>query len=399
MTADTLTLKAESPLALHRRRASEQFAPTLDYLPASSVRGALADLYLAGVPERSQEPTFRDLFLSEVVRFSDFLPIPSDHHGLAHLMPATAVACKRFGNHESTSLTDGLLRFELASEMEQPDPLEHNGWLYCPDCRSVGRRERRDRLESGYYTSLEGFRRVTVRKRTITTTAIERASGTAAHGMLFSHEVIEESDVHEDVLFRGVVTLPEELRSKLIEVAGYRQRIAVGYGRSRGLGQLSVAGWGAAPAERQTIADRWAALNEAARTLWGLFERQPKGEYFSLTLQSHLALHDPAGEPILDGIKADDFKLPREADRRRSVLSAAVVPGWNAALNLPKPDTWALGRGSVLLFRLPPGYDGKPVIDRLQEIERESVGDRRAEGFGRMTACDPFHSYFLQREL
>lgn len=399
MIADTLTLKAESPLALHRRRASEQFAPTLDYLPGSAVRGAFADLYLAGVPERSQEPTFRDLFLSEVVRFSDFLPIPSDHHGLALVIPATAAACKRFGDHESARPTDGLLRLELASEMERPDALERGGWLYCPVCQSGGHEERRDRLESGYYISLEGFQRVPVRRRMITTTAIERASGTAAHGMLFSHEVIQESDVHEEVLFRGVVTLPAELRSRLIELAGYRQRIAVGYGRSRGLGQLSVAGWGAPPVERQTLADRWAALNEAARALWGVFKRQPEGEYFSLTLQSHLALRDPAGEPILEGIKAEDFGLPAEAVRCRRVLSAVAVPGWNSALNLPKPDTWALGRGSVLLFRLPPGHDRRSVIDRLQEIEREAVGERRAEGFGRMTACDPFHFYFLQREL
>ena len=399
MIADTLTLKAESPLALHRRRASEQFAPTLDYLPGSAVRGALADLYLAGVPERSQEADFRVLFLSDAVRFSDFLPIPRDYHGLSHLIPATAAACKRFGNHESASLTDALLRLELASEMEQPDPLDHNGWYHCPECKGVGRREIRERLESGYYSSLEAFQRVPVRKRMITTTAIERASGTAAHAMLFSHEVIQESDVHEDVLFRGVVTLPEELRSKLIELAGYRQRIAVGYGRSRGLGQLSLVGWGTAPAERQTVADRWAALNEAARALWGRFECQPEGEYFSLTLQSHLALRDAAGEPVLDEIKAEDFGLPGEAIRRRSVLSAVALPGWNAALNLPKPDTWALGRGSILLFRLPSGHDRRPVIDRLQEIERDGVGDRRAEGFGRMSACDPFHFYFLQREL
>ncbi|MBZ0161052.1 MAG: CRISPR-associated RAMP protein Csx10 [bacterium] len=398
MTADTLTLKAESPLALHRRRASEQFAPTLDYLPGSAVRGALADLYLAGAPERSQEADFKNLFLSGVVRFSDFLPIPSDYHGLAHLIPATAAACKRFSDHESTSLTDGLLRLELAREMKQADALEHNGWFYCPICQRGGHGERRDRLESGYYTLLEAFQRVPVRKRMVTTTAIERASGTAAYGMLYSHEVIQESDVHEDVLFRGVVTLPEELRSKLKELAGYGRRIAVGYGRSRGLGQVSVAGWGTAPVERQAVADRWAALNETARALWSLFDRQPEGEYFSLTLQSHLALRDDAGEPVLGEITAQDFGLSVGTVQCRRVLRAIAVPGWNAALDLPKPDTWALDRGSVLLFRLPPGHDREPVIDRLQEIEREGIGERRAEGFGRLTACDPFHFYFLQRE-
>lgn len=394
----SLTLKAESPLALHQRRASEQFAPTLDYLPGSAVRGAFADLYLAGTPERSREAAFQDLFLSTGVRFSDFLPIPRDYHGLTRLIPATASACKRFGDHEFASLTDGLLRYEVAREMEQPDALQ-NDWLYCPTCQRGGQQERRDRLEPGYYTSWETFQRVFVRKRVLTTTAIDRVSGTAAYGMLFSHEVIEESDVHEDVLFRGVVALPAELRSDLIELAGDGQRIAVGYGRSRGLGQVSVAGWGTVPVERLIVADRWAALNETARALWRVFDRQPDGEYFTLTLQSHLALRDVAGEPILDGIKPEDLGFPVGTVRCRSVLSAVAVAGWNAALNLPKPDTWALSRGSVLLFRLPRGYDREPAIDRLQEIERNGIGERRAEGFGRMTACDPFHFYFLRREL
>jgi hypothetical protein len=75
------------------------------------------------------------------------------------------------------------------------------------------------------------------------------------------------------------------------------------------------------------------------------------------------------------------------------------VPGWNAALGMPKADTWCLGRGSVLLFRLPPDHDPEPTLARLQEIEAEGVGDRRVEGFGRIAGCDPFHYGFLQREL
>ncbi len=399
MSTEMLTLKAESPLALHRRRASEQFAPTLDYLPGSTVRGALADLYLAGNPERSQETTFRKLFLSEAVFFSDFFPISSGSKGLARLLPATAMACKRYSDHESASLTDGLLRLELAREMERPDPLERNDWSHCPVCQSAGRKEKRDRAEAGYFTSLEVLERVSVRKRMIAGTAIERATGTAAHAMLFSHEVIEESDTHEDVLFRGIVNLPDGLRSELLELAPRKQRLAVGYGRSRGLGQLSVEGWDTPPAERQTLTQRWAALNQAAGDLWERFDRQPEGQYFTLTLQSHLALRNAAGEPVLGEVMAADMGLPPEAIRCRSVLSAVAVPGWNMARDLPKSDTWALGRGSVLLFRLPLDADSKPGIERLEQIEREGVGERRAEGFGRVIACDPFHFYFLQREL
>jgi len=399
MSAEMLTLKVESPLALHRRRASEQFAPTLDYVPGSAVRGALADLYLAGVPERAREKAFLELFLSESVCFSDFLPVPSGDKGLAYLLPVTAMACKRFADHESASLTDALLRLELAREMERPDALELGTWAYCSECQSQDRKGKRDRTEPGYYASLEGFKRVSVRRRMIAGAAIERVTGTAAHAMLFSHEVIEESDVNEKVLFRGVVNLPDGLRSQLLELAQPRQRLAVGYGRSRGLGQVSVEGWDTPPVQRQTLAERWTALNQAARDLWKSFDLQPQGQYFTLTLQSHLALKNAVGEPILGDVTAADLGLPTEATRCRSVLSAVIVSGWNAALNLPKPDAWALGRGSVLLFRLPAGADPKPAMEQLEKIEREGVGERRAEGLGRMCACDAFHFYFLQREL
>jgi len=395
MIQQMLTLKAESPLALHQRRASEQFGPTLDYLPGSTVRGALASLYLAGESERAGDRLFRELFLSENVCFSDFLP--GGGQGLTQLYPATAAACKRFDDH---ALTDSLLRLELAREMESSCPLELDNWGECPDCRSEDLAGKRDRIEPGYYLSVVNPARVRLRKRMVTGTAIERATGTAAHAMLFSHEVIEESSAEEEVLFRGVVTAHDDrLRLALRDVAPYRQRLAVGYGRSRGLGQLSVHGWDSPPVEREALAERWATLNRAAEVLWGRFDRKPDGHYFSLTLQSHLALENPAGEPVLGEVTATDLGLPAEATRCRSVLSAVAVPGWNAAQGLPKADMWALRRGSVLLFRLPPEADTAPTLDRLAQVEEQGAGLRRNEGFGRAIACDPFHYYFLQREL
>jgi len=405
MTTEMLTLKAESPLALHRRRAGEQFAPTLDYLPGSAVRGALADVYLKGDAARSKDKLFHRLFLSEAVAFSDFLPVPDSKGGLPRLIPATAMACKRFSEHERDSLTDGLLRLELARELGQPAPLEHNQWNRCPECRGIGRNEKRDRAEPGYFTSLETFQRISIRKRMIANTAIERATGTAAHAMLFSHEVIEESSAHKEgaeTLFRGIVTMPDDLRSDLLNLARRRDRLAVGYGRSRGLGQLSVEGWGGAPPlEPQSLAERWESLNQAARALWKRFDRELQGRYFSLTLQSHLALRNEADEPVLGEVTAADLGLPAadRIERCRCVLNSALVSGWNAAQNLPKADTWALARGSVLLFRLLSEADPKPVMERLAEIEREGLGERRAEGFGRVIVCDRFHYYFLEKEL
>lgn len=406
MSVEMLTLKAVSPLALHQRRASEQFAPTLDYIPGSAVRGAFADLYLAGRPkERAEESDFQQFFLSDATRFSDFFPTTGEGTELtrSRLRPATAVECKRFAERHreefQESLSDSILFLELLNDWEPPDLEFVHKWWECPICKRED--VKRDRAELGYYRSLEAPKPIEVHKRMIANTAIRRKTHTAAHAMLFSHEVVEESSAHKDgeeVLFRGTITVPGDLRMTLRTLAPDKQELAVGYGRSRGLG-LVQARWGDEPLRELTsLQQRWTALNDAIKKLWQKYGRTSAGQYFSLTLQSHLALRDEAGQPVLD-VQARHLGLPDQARRRRSVLNAVVVPGWNAAAELPKADTWALGRGSVLLFRLPPDVDPAPTMKRLEEIERDSVGERRAEGFGSAIVCDPFHYHFTLREL
>ena len=229
--------------------------------------------------------------------------------------------------------------------------------------------------------------------------AIGRSTKTAAHSLLFSHEGIEESDVHETVLFRGTITVPDaKTRLTLQHLLPRNQSLAVGYGRSRGWGRLEGS-WDSPRAELTSLDERWENLNDAVRQLWKCFDMEPAGQYFSLTLQSHLALRDLAGQPVLGTIAAVDLDLPGPIERCRSALSAVPVAGWNTALELPKADILALSRGSVLLFRLPLDTDRGPVMDRLREIEREGAGERRPEGFGRITVCDPFHYYFTLLEL
>lgn len=60
---------------------------------------------------------------------------------------------------------------------------------------------------------------------------------------------------------------------------------------------------------------------------------------------------------------------------------------------LPKPLTSALAAGSVLVFRAPAG-ERETVLTFLQEVEEHGLGERRAEGWGEVVACDPFHVAF-----
>lgn len=223
MSVELLTLKLISPMALHGRRASEQFAVTLDYIPGGTIRGALAERYLQGNAERADEASFRRIFLTEEVAFSDFLP--STGHP-SRLFPQTAMSCKRFGEHRLLSQTDSLLWLELLADLtDELDILNsdfYRSWRLCPVCRDEGRKHgKRDRFEGGYYHSVEQCKPIDVPQRLLAQVAINRRTGAAAHGLLFSHQVIEESGSGDDqeTVFKGTISMPEDLQAEFEAVA------------------------------------------------------------------------------------------------------------------------------------------------------------------------------------
>jgi len=244
-----------------------------------------------------------------------------------------------------------------------------------------------------------GFRKVTAHQRLITGTSINRATGTVQETQLFSFDALEEGQ-----LFRGQLRLQsetaEELLVRLKELAPSESTLRLGIGKSRGLGRIEVVDWRERPEAQSPLEARWARLNEAAHRLWDHFEGgEPKSEYFSLTLESGLIRHDRLLLPQTGIPTATEMGLPEGVEPARCILNAIVVQGWNTALGLPKADTPALGPGTVLLYHLVNPSQKEAVLARLKEIEAEGVGERRAEGFGRLRACDPFHYHWTLREV
>jgi len=403
MLETSLTLKVLSPLALHQSRASAQFAPTLDYIPGSTLRGALANLYLRGDPSRAQTADFRALFLEDRVFYPDLLPATSPGEPW-HLVPTTAWACKRFGAEQPGSVTDTLLRLELAEALREqgcPDwqrPLEDS--KDCPVCQNryprLSEYRPRDRL-SGYAVSVEPFIASEIKKRLRTGTAVDRATGAVASGMLFAQQVIDS-----DQWFTGQLRLADDQAARLEQLlkglAPEGARLYLGYGRSRGLGHVQVTHWQPAAPADPSFDQRWQRFNRTVQRLWVHYQADiPSAFYFSLTLTGHLGLRDPGGQAVLDHIQLAHLGLPWASLGLRN-LEAVAVSGWNAAWGLPKSDTWALKRGSVLLGRISPA-DEAATLARLAELEAVGAGDRRAEGFGRLRACDEFHYVYTSQEL
>jgi CRISPR-associated Csx10 family RAMP protein len=65
------------------------------------------------------------------------------------------------------------------------------------------------------------------------------------------------------------------------------------------------------------------------------------------------------------------------------------ILGGNAAWGLPKDKEQAIEKGSVFFFKC--NAEQENLLESLKQIEKEGVGLRREEGFGRVYICDPFH--------
>jgi CRISPR-associated protein Csx10 len=400
-----LTIRTDSPLALRANRAARQFAPGLRHVPGTTLRGALAARYLR---TGQADQDFAALFLDEQVLFPDLYPVPRDPQrqpGLetARPLPTTARACKRYGAGHLDSLTDSLLRLELVHVAREKglrlrQDERWKAWERCPTCHQADVQNDRDRL-AGSYVGPEDFKKVDTHLRLITGTSINRATGTVEEAQLFSFDALEEGQ-----FFRGRLRLQDEIAEDLLtqlkELAPAGGTLRLGLGKSRGFGRVQVAGWREPRETLTSLEARWTKLNQAVQRLWREFQAgEPLDEYFSLTLESGLIRRDGLLRPQTGISTAAELELPEAVERCRCALNTFTVQGWNAALGLPKADTPALGPGSVLLYRLVDSTQKEAVIARLKEIEREGMGERRAEGFGRVRVCDPFHYHWTLREV
>lgn len=377
-----VTARVDAPLVLARQRQSHT-SRGLDFIPGPAIRGALAANYLLrGHPK---EASFRELFLDEErTRFSPLYPGE-------RVFPLTAVSCKResgFRAEDRHGVRD-LLLLRLARFL-QPR-LSVNGAYQCPGCGQEVRP-----LE-GFYTATQTAK---LRRSVVTHVGIDRATSTAAPGVLYTQEEID-SGQH---VYGSVVTTTD-LVGRLQEICAMPVR--VGAARTRGKGRLMVDLVPEPPAESAGLIDSWRQWNQAVHrqlAAMGGVALHPGAVVFALTLHSETICVDRFLRPTADLSFMLDWLPPALPGAARSwgsgqlqfvagVLKVSTVRGWHAAHGLPRGDDQALARGSVFAYRLEPGSaaDVTALYDRLVEVQRQGVGLRRNEGFGMVEICDAFH--------
>lgn len=399
-----LKITAESPLAIGIKKPGS-VSEASEYIPGSVIRGAIAAKLLQESGREQADLTqqggdFQTLFLSDrAAIFHNAYPSNGDKEVL--VMPTTAVSSKTKPGFESkgNGVFDTLIDRFCAEQFGHP---------YDPNCPADG-----GRVEpfSGFYSKVKKkYEKHSASKRLLTRVGINRRRATAEEQILYSIEVLNETQGKENEnqfpIYRGTIFVEEDDLAELLTRYINQHRFRLGGATSRGLGKVNIKAT-ARKCDRhvnQRVAQFNTKLHQRWQTWNAIFaqnKQQWNGDrtYFTLDLQS-------------DAILTEDW-------RRTTVISEAMLrefagvdddslalcvayssydyrSGWNSAWGRMKDVELITNKGAVYLFSTDNPDCWKSVWETL---EQQGVGERTPEGFGHVQICNPFHNVFREEAV
>lgn len=135
------------------------------------------------------------------------------------------------------------------------------------------------------------------------------------------------------------------------------------------LGKARTAGYGHAKVETTPLPENWRESGQDLKA----------SEVFTLTLISPALVRDANGQFSLDILPALTARLGVQPKIIMTERRGEVIGGFNRKWGLPLPQSTAIAAGSV--FTIEANVD----IEKLCDLEITGIGERRAEGFGRVT--------------
>jgi CRISPR-associated protein Csx10 len=116
---------------------------------------------------------------------------------------------------------------------------------------------------------------------------------------------------------------------------------------------------------------------------------------FTVTFLSDAILRDENGQVTPDPIPALKAKLNlTDLEATRTFRSTELVGGFNRQWRMALPQSAALGAGSVFVMETKSGVSG----EALSKLEQFSLGERTAEGFGRLAVSTQQTEHFVLDE-
>lgn len=371
----------ESPLNVQKNRQSNM-SLTMDHLPGSTLRGAVAAQYLRQGGSATDDD-FQTCFIRGPICFPNLLPsdtadvIPS-------VLPLTSYSCKRkpgFKVQGGHGVFDTLIPTAY-SRMTGEQATADGTWT-CNVCAQD------KKPFTGYWNNnIHNPEKYRVSMCYQRHTGIDRLTGTGANSIFYATQAISECRMTEvdpvDQYLAGGAFLTDDQFAALNRSIS-DGHLYVGADKTRGYGMLTLTIKEAD--EPKVNIEQW---NTAFHTRYKSLckEDAPAGLYFSVKTESPAILVDRLLRPD------SSINLPDpEIKPLLQVAKAQIIRGWNNTWGLPKPDDVAIAPGSVYLFRYEKDdmEDMKKIEEYLSKLVVLGIGLRREEGFGRISICDSIH--------
>ncbi len=381
-----ITAELLSPLMVQKNRQSSS-PQTLQYLPGSTLRGAVAGQYLR-TGGNAEDEDFKTLFLRDAPAFPDLLPA-DDPDAMPRPLPMTAQSCKIDDGFKSEG-AHGVMDMLAASCAIKRQPENQKEIFKCRRCGQ--KMEPFTGFWNGDTGKPEKFKPVFTYQRH---TGIDRTTETVAQSIFYTTHTLADGKRNENGNFTqqymsGGTFLTDAQFSALEKIINHSS-IFTGADRTRGLGELKVCAKEADPLSPTRFdLEGWDRCFREKMSAMAPEDESTcsDGLYFSVGLRSRAIFVDKFLRPSFD-LKLDipDVEPIQDAVRKQHT----TVKGWQSSWGLPKPEDKALETGSVFLFRYA-GDDVSELSTCLEKIAARGVGLRTAEGLGQVTVCDPIHT-------
>ncbi|MEI6047088.1 MAG: RAMP superfamily CRISPR-associated protein, partial [Chloroflexota bacterium] len=412
----------EEPIIISSQAEAGNTISSLDYINGTSLRGAIANLFLqqyqslrvGQLPDRARE-IFVALFGKEAVRFSNLLPAKFSLEKDSQMevgtlqasipAPRSVFTCKLHrGPLKKATLRPDVPHGLTDYLLDKPIP-DHCGYVMDQDkkqeCDAALERFSGFLLPGEDSTAWRTPVTLELRYEVVMHNEVDDRTGRAEDGRLFSYKVLQRGQwfagVIEELEDEGL--LGELMAALEIPTGGGEIRVRLGRATRRGQGEVRLR---FIPQPFETEADYQPALL-VGTSLSERFSRQHK--LLTLTLMSDCILQDEllcyldylpasyltewAGLPKGSltewvGLPKDSLTewvgLPKdsliEIDEQnqqpmRRYRSTRLVEGWNVAHGLPRETEMAIEAGSVFSYRLlPPALENYDlVLKALQRLE------------------------------
>lgn len=353
-------VEIERPLVLPDRAVGDWVTTTLSYLPGSALLGACATRWLSATrcDDASVDERFRRLFLDGSVRWLNAYPLDGQFRALP------SPRSWRIDDPESPSAQ--VLDLAHPEAPEQFEDAEPGAWKSLPAATFEVVGAERVRLMCPRTTARLHHER-------------QREAGRSKDGELFVHDALDAGQ-----RFRGAVLCESGADAEIVR--DLLQGAVLELGRSR----TATYGGGA----------RITAVRTHPGESWREAEPAPSPRVLVLVLASDYLGRNERGTPDPATL------LPELAERlglaagalahARTYVAHRVVHGNVGRWQMPRPSEVAVAAGSVVV--LPPDVAANVARDRLADVVWRGMGERRAEGFGRVIAVAPWEEAVMSAD-